>query len=851
MQLSSNSTDFADWYQGVFPSLFRNGLWLRGGELNTLAPEEYDRRPFRVLFTRLSTYQDTANSFTHRLLYQLAASMPGIFPDLAYLPPRADLPIFERDFVPWLLGTQTKKGAHAFDLIGFSNSIVQELLNLPAFLRRSGIPLSKQERLGRPDVPLVILGGANALYSSAVTLGDPLVDGIFVGENPQAIRTLLDTCASGKKRGLSKVQVLAELESLAGFCQPDGIANAKPIQKSISANLNQAETLLAGPVPYDEEAIGAAPLQISEGCPCFCSFCAEAWDRKPWRERSVEVVIENALRAKAAMGLDSADIYSFNFNMHSGIYPMLWHLLPYFRNIGLMSQRFDLLAHDRVMVEFQHAAGKAGFTCGLEGISARIRRYLHKNLSDADLHAGIAAILKTKAREIKIFLIATGLEEAEDFSAFHDFTEDLKEAMLKAHVSPRVIFSMTPLVRFPATPLEFADAPEPARYAMIIERAAKIARASGFEFRQAADLREYWVSQILVRADRAQTSTALFRALARTGFVYYREISQGFQEAFDQELRAIGLLPESLLRGFSFSESATKPWTRVQTGIRREFLWEEFQRSGKFEESDYCLGRSWVKAKCLHCGGCPTRFHARDVLLAKQLKPFSLDQFKSRVKAVREAEVMVEFDVVAERAGRGVPRRLLGTALARALMLAEPRLARAYRGYVSADWADEDRPVWVTGKERIRLLFLREGRSILESCFTDRQWFDAVHRELKGWAEIRSLRSTDSPAPKGPGTIVLRGPYPFCPDQFLKARLIKYTLRKLSQGGYCFEVPAQVVKKGLISHVTVSASRLECRLEVGPKFMAADAHSFAEMAVELTPGLSRGNWWTKSELVVS
>src|ERR1039457_996813 len=78
------STDFRDWYERVYPHLSGHGLWLRGGEPHTLPTEQYSRRPFRVLFARLSTYHDTAESFTHAMLYAIARSIAGVFPDLAY-----------------------------------------------------------------------------------------------------------------------------------------------------------------------------------------------------------------------------------------------------------------------------------------------------------------------------------------------------------------------------------------------------------------------------------------------------------------------------------------------------------------------------------------------------------------------------------------------------------------------------------------------------------------------------------------------------------------------------------------------------------------------------------------------
>ena len=106
-----------------------------------IPPSRWDDRPLRVMIARMSTYLDTSESFTHPLLYQALADLPEVYPDLAYLPPPKDGVIMAKDGVPWLLGTQSKRGAMDFDVIALSNAIVQELVNLPALMERSILPL--------------------------------------------------------------------------------------------------------------------------------------------------------------------------------------------------------------------------------------------------------------------------------------------------------------------------------------------------------------------------------------------------------------------------------------------------------------------------------------------------------------------------------------------------------------------------------------------------------------------------------------------------------------------------------------------------------------------------------------
>ena len=846
--------DYTDWFNSVYPELSAQGAWLRGGELNTLPKQAWEQRPFRVLWTRLSTYYDTGYSFTHQLLYQLSASLPGVYPDLCTLPPRADLERFRQDGVPWLLGSQSKRGPFDFDLIAFSNSIQQELINLPSFLARSGIPLSKRERLARPDVPLILLGGANALYTTLLWHGDSPVDAIFVGEDDGAIQRLLTLVRDGRAAGRSKAEILAELESIDGLIQPDRPRRTK---KAFIWNLNQAAHLEQAPVYHLPDAAGSAHLQISEGCPCFCSFCAESWDRKPYRERQASVLKERALALKAQMGLEEIELYSFNFNMHSGFYQVLWDLVPHFRRVGLKSQRFDLLANDPQMVEFQHAIEKSSLTCGLEGISPRLRAYLHKNLETDDLHRSLHAIFSSKARALKVFLIATGLEEAQDFEALSDLLGHMAEIRRELGAGTRVLFSMTPLVRFPWTPLEYEDAPQPQVYADIIERVARRVRNHGFEFRESADLEEYWVSQVLVRADDPRIWQALVEAIEETGFVYFSEVTRRFQEVFSARLGAQGLDPTGLLRGHDFEQGEQKPWALVETGVKRPFLWEELLRARSYKEIDYCLGRAWTRAKCFKCGGCPSKEHVRDIVLAKQPRNYELADFVARIQAARRSERSIELELWVEAAARGLPRRLLGVALGRALMQAEPGLVPFYAGFeASEQGGDGLRPCWSHGAERLRLRLQAPGLDLLDGLLADPARRARVDAELGGWARLAEAQaplSSAFAAQAGRGTAVatvpqttlrwrLRSPYAFAPGAFLEREALPHTLRRLGPGHYGYEWSQKAKKRDVLKALE---SRLqegfsEVLIEPGRRF---DLEAFLRGAFDL-PSPSR---WVEIE----
>jgi len=813
--------DHQSWYERTYPELNGAGLWLRGGELNTLPSGAWDERAFRVLFARLSTYRDTADSFTHGLLYQLAAGVPGVFPDLAYLPPLGDLPRFRRDRVPWLLGTQSKRGPEDFQLIGFSLSVAQELLNLPSMVRESGLPLAKSERLRRPEVPLLILGGSSALYSSIAWGDEPWVDAVFVGESALAIRRLLEILRDGAAAGLGKRALLDALAGVPGLFEPDRLMPSArgpgmTVRRAACTDLDAEPTLERAPVPFLRDRIGVAQLQLSQGCPCFCSFCAESWDRKPYRERSLTRLLELARRLKAGMAAESLELFSASANAHRHLQALLEELAPEFGRLRLKSQRFDQLAHEPAQVEVLHALAKTSLTCGLEGISPRLRRYLHKSLPEEDLQRALDLILSSRARELKVFLIATGLEEDEDFAAFEELLGRLSRLRQRLGAGTRCIFSITPLVRFPWTPLELEAAPPPVACERIVRRAARAVQAAGFEFREAADLAEYWVAQLLVRADRPSIGTALLRALEETGFLYYRRVDPGFVATFQARLAEAGLEAGELFRASTPAEAAARPWARIETGVRREHLWEALEQARAFVDEGYCFGRPWLRARCAQCGACSPEEVAAMVTTPPPRPAPAAERLRERLRRARQAEREVRFRIEAGPATRGVPRRTLSAAFLQALLDHSPPLAAGFRRYGVAHFEGDGEPVWLEGAEVLRLAFDAGSLDRLTALASDPAAREAVDHRLGAWGRWLGL------APEGwaPRELRARAPFPFEPDAYLGSLGLKFTrLRAGGPGAYRLELSPLARRKGLLLELAWKQTEdgSEVQLRPGPK----------------------------------
>lgn len=802
-------TDHRAWFQANRQHLTGGGLWLAGAEPNRLPASAWEERPFRVLITRLSSWQDTLESFTHSLIYRILAEVDGICPDMAWLPPARDAQLFEEAGIPWMVGG-LHRDARAYDVLSLSNALVQELVNLPQMLEKSGIPVKLTERLEREDLPLVVMGGANALQSSAVWGPEAMIDVVFLGEEPETIQEFFGVVRDGKKNGLKKREIREKLREVAGVFLPD---DAKPATRKFHKRTPDLNRFLPkAPIPVAAGVAGTGTVQVSEGCPWFCSFCAESWSRKPYREVPGEDVIQWARSLKRELGLSKLDLYSFNFNTYGPIRPLVAKLLEEFNSIGLKSQRFDALAHDRSFVELLRIAGKTSITCALEGISTRMRAFLQKDLSDKDLERSFDTLLRTRLRELKIFVIATGHENEEDLAEFKKTLLDLKQKLARAPTKPRIVVSATPLVRFPWTPLEFDAMPDPKTLSRSVGFIKNVAVQAGFEYRGAAETSEAWMSQVLVRARTPLVIEAARAACERTGFVFRLGVSDEFIEAFREELALREISEEELLRGIEPGEDV--PWDALEPGVDRTFVVKQWFDCRQFLQIKVCMGLDGKNGQCHACGSCDKEERAFLLTHRDEAMP-DLDKLAARIKAIRASEEILPLQVRLSEASFGMPMDVVHARLARAFMVSFPELTPFYRRTEPHGRAQDSDACMATGLEMLHPVFLPDGIDRVRQILSNPTELARVQAEFAPYGEIVSLEPVATESSRWS----LRTPYRPQVGKYLASRGLKHILRREGDR-QVFEMPKDSLKKRLV----LALSQREedgvfvIELEAGPKF---------------------------------
>ncbi len=776
----------------------------------------WDAAAMRFLIVRLSAFSDVERSSPHSFLYrELRFAMPDAFIDFSFFPSSWDRKILEDQGIPLMNGIASARGANDFDVILISNAYTLELVNLPLFLKGSGIPASLAERdLGR--YPLLILGGSNAFASAAVTelrdggKVDSMVDAVFFGEGEGAVSGM--AAALGAAGRLFGAERSAALDKLAAVTQ--GLWHARrihPVRQAAPVPYGPTgDWLPVSPPVFAGEEAGTVRIEITKGCPGFCNFCFESWERKPFRERSAESILEEARFLKLSTGASTIELASYNFNAHSRIAFIIRELNAMFQKVNFMSQRADILAGVHGLVRAEVAGDKRSFTLGVEGISKRMRARYNKELEDGELFSVMEKLFRENIRELKFFYIIEGCETKEDLADFSTAVGQIARLRTLSGFKPKMNFSVGRLIRMPFTPLAF-DAPhlDDGPYAPILEAVKEIVEGHGFEFREPGYLDEFALSQVLAFAPKG--SYDLLLAMADRGYTYEQNLSRGawnFARKFLSDAGSLG--PEFFAEK---SEDHVFAYPFVEPIVSRGFLYRRFLDSRTDTESASCFGGLSAERSDPACAGCGS---CADEGQKKNLTSHRIQQATEKdiagIRSLTEAKrrpYRVSALATIPREQAGAHPAYSAAALAASFMALVPGCAA---GFICA----EDKLINDSGiSSRLPGAY---GATVVSYCFFSPP--DPAIIAAAGFSLVdEQFAVAKLEANVLLGDCSLPGAFRLISD-FLDAVSISYTLAKSETSG-SFSIPEKGLKKKNVLKVQVSATAensVSARFSCGAKF---------------------------------
>ncbi|MCL2817734.1 MAG: TIGR03960 family B12-binding radical SAM protein, partial [Clostridiales bacterium] len=415
-----------------------------GGEYNSVV-KDWEKTAVKMAFLFPETYEIGMSHLGLRLLYHAVNREENFLMERSFAP-LPDMEAEMRSLGMPLFSWESRRPLRDFDVLGFTLQYELTYTNVLNMLDLAQLPLLSAERRGWP----VVIAGGPAAYNP-----EPLADFIdlfVIGEGEEALPELLALLAEVKDGGGSKEDFLRQALQIEGVYvpayyevdyAPDGlIAAVRPlfpapavVRKRLVKDIEKAPFPEKGLLPHTRAVHDRAMLEIMRGCTRGCRFCQAGVIYRPVREKSLELLLQQAEKNLRSTGYDELGLMSLSSADYSGIEPLTDRLLqtygPCGVGVSLPSLRAD--AFSVGLAEKVQRVRKSGLTFAPEAGTQRMRDLINKGVNEEEILQAVTAAAARGWTSVKLyFMIGLPQETAEDISGIAGLTGRLLHAMRRA-----------------------------------------------------------------------------------------------------------------------------------------------------------------------------------------------------------------------------------------------------------------------------------------------------------------------------------------------------------------------------------------------------------------------------------
>jgi len=331
--------------------------------------------------------------------------------------------------------------------------------------------------------------------------------------------------------------------------------------------------------------------------------------RRPVRSRSVESIVRLAETQYAATGHARISLASLTTSDYPELRRLVRDIDMRFADrkvsVSLPSLRVD--DQLRELPGLINTVRKSTLTLAPEAATDRLRRVINKDISEADLYAGVTAAFERGWNHVKLyFMVGLPMETDDDVIAIAKMADRVSDLRRKAGKPPaRVNLSVAPFVPKPHTPFQW-------------EPMATVERLKEIRVLLRRSIRRKSVVLKFHRPERSFLEGVFARGDRRLGQVLLEAHNLGcrldaWDECFDINLwmRAFaqaGIDPEAYA-GRETDPDGTPPWSHLCAGVSLDFLRRERAQAMRGEFTTDCR-----RDRCHQCGleDCPHRRQDRE-----------------------------------------------------------------------------------------------------------------------------------------------------------------------------------------------------------------------------------------------
>jgi radical SAM superfamily enzyme YgiQ (UPF0313 family) len=550
--------------------------------------------PIALVYPQI--YPVAMGNLGFQTIYYLLNRTPGLTCERAFLPTPEEWAEHRRTRTP-ILTLESQRPLKDFAAVAFSISFEADYPYVLQLLAGAGLPLRAADR--EPGDPLVLAGGV-ATFLNPEPLA-PFVDAFFLGEGEAGAVPFFRVLAAGAATR-DRAPLLLELaQTVPGAYVPAGyhpVHRTDGTLASFHPEPGYPEKVTAphlpelAPSPTHSHILAPQSewgemflVETGRGCSRGCRFCAAGFVYRPPRERPLEELwtqVERGILEKRKVGLVGAAVSD-----HPAVKELCRRILAAGGEIGISSLRAD--SADAELFRLLAQGGVRSVALAPEAGSERLRRVLNKGLTQEDLARAAVALSESGIPQLRLyFMVGLPTETREDVAEIPKLVRFLAHRVIKESQGKRhlglITLSLSSFVPKPFTPFQwtsFTEVPELKKRLKLVSREFHGVK----EVRVHTDLPKWaYVQALLARGDR------------RVGDILLAAHDKGWTRALTEN----PVNPDFLtLRERRRDELF--PWDFIDHGLKKDYLWEEYQRALEEKETPPC--RPLVCSRCGICQG--------------------------------------------------------------------------------------------------------------------------------------------------------------------------------------------------------------------------------------------------------
>ncbi len=443
-----------------------------GGEINSVIKDK-DKVDIRFAFCFPDTYEIGMSHLGMKILYSLLNEREDIWCERVFAPWIDFEEVMIKNDIP-LFALESKDPLYDFDIIGFTIQYELCYTNILNMLKLAKIPLKSSERKGLKN--LVVAGGP--CVSNPEPLAD-FIDIFFLGEGEEVDLELIDLYKKFKPTD-DKQAFLEAAAQIEGVYVPSLYSvtyNADNTIKAITPQKNAPKTIKKRiikdmdksyypkdfVVPFIEIVHDRAVQEIFRGCIRGCRFCQAGYLYRPVREKSAEVINDQAKCLIENTGYDELSLSSLSTSDYTQINNLLELMLDWTIDdkvsLSLPSLRVDNFSED--LLEKINYMRKSGLTFAPEAGTQRLRNVINKNVTEEEVINTCTMAFKSGYTAVKLyFMLGLPTETDKDLEGIIELGQKIVNLYYSLPEKPKgksvnVSISVSTFVPKAFTPFEF------------------------------------------------------------------------------------------------------------------------------------------------------------------------------------------------------------------------------------------------------------------------------------------------------------------------------------------------------------------------------------------------------------